>query len=65
MVQYQYNWGPFVNNLEITYIDVYNISNEFIYVNLVKILQNKSFLGKFVLPLNYYCNVHSSAGTLP
>ena len=32
-------------------IYIYNIGNEFIYVYLVKILQNKSYLEKIILPL--------------
>ena len=51
MVQYQYNWGAFFNYLKISYIDLYDIGNEFIYVYLMKILQNKSILDKLVLPL--------------
>ena len=51
MVQYQYNWGSFFKYLNITYIDLYDTGNEFIYVYLVKILQNKSILDKLVLPL--------------
>ena len=51
MVQYQYDWGHFFNYLTTTIIHLYNIGNEFIYVYLVKILQNKSFLEKLVLPL--------------
>ena len=46
MVQYQYNWGLFFNKLKITLIDLYDIGYEFIYVYLVKILQNKSILEK-------------------
>ena len=51
IVQYQYNWGPLFNYLKITLIHLYNFGNEFIFVYLVKILQNKSFLEKLVLPL--------------
>ena len=51
MVQYQFDRGPIFNYQKTTYIHLYNICNEFIYVYWVKILQNKSFLEKLVLPL--------------
>ena len=41
MVQYQYSWGPFFNYQKLPKIHLYNIGNEFIYIYLVKILQNK------------------------
>ena len=43
MVQYHCNWGSFFNNLRITQIDLYKNGNEFIYVNLVKIIQKIIF----------------------
>ena len=51
MVQYQYDQGPIFNLQKTTYIHLYNNGNEFIYVYWVKILQNKLFLEKLVLPL--------------
>ena len=45
------NWGSFFNYLKITLIDLYDIGNQFMYVNLVKILKNESILEKIVLPL--------------
>ena len=51
MVQYQYDRGLIFNYQKTTYIYLYNICNEFIYVYWVTILQNKSFLEKLVLPL--------------
>ena len=49
--QISVQWGSFFNYLKITKIDLYAIGNEFIYVYLVKILQSKLILEKFVLPL--------------